>query len=113
SYPVQARGGGSSVGRAPGCGPGGRGIEYPPPPLESQRRKLGGGSIRRPMSSDQRVHEILLHADEVDAVALEHLGARADRAQGLALVDEAADLLAERLDRWQLDDGGVHSRVLD
>jgi hypothetical protein len=33
SYPVQARGGGSSVGRAPGCGPGGRGFESPPPPL--------------------------------------------------------------------------------
>ena len=27
------RGGGSSVGRAPGCGPGGRGFESPPPPL--------------------------------------------------------------------------------
>src|SRR5205085_7811741 len=26
------RGGGSSVGRAPGCGPGGRGFESPPPP---------------------------------------------------------------------------------
>src|SRR5438874_2712858 len=32
------RGGGSSVGRAPGCGPGGRGFESPPPP---HRRKSG------------------------------------------------------------------------
>jgi hypothetical protein len=31
-YDVPPRGGGSSVGRAPGCGPGGRGFESPPPP---------------------------------------------------------------------------------
>jgi hypothetical protein len=31
-YAVAARGGGSSVGRAPGCGPGGRGFESRPPP---------------------------------------------------------------------------------
>ena len=42
SYPVSARGGGSSVGRAPGCGPGGRGFESPPPPLA-----LLSGSRRR------------------------------------------------------------------
>ncbi len=37
------RGGGSSVGRAPGCGPGGRGFESPPPPLKvlSTRRFPG------------------------------------------------------------------------
>ena len=32
-YPVPPRGGGSSVGRAPGCGPGGRGFESRSPPL--------------------------------------------------------------------------------
>ena len=32
SYHAAQRGGGSSVGRAPGCGPGGRGFESPPPP---------------------------------------------------------------------------------
>src|SRR5687767_5950591 len=31
-YTADARGGGSSVGRAPGCGPGGRGFESRPPP---------------------------------------------------------------------------------
>ena len=36
-YPCFGRGGGSSVGRAPGCGPGGRGFESRPPPLESAR----------------------------------------------------------------------------
>src|SRR5687768_2479630 len=30
------RGGGSSVGRAPGCGPGGRGFKSRPPPLVRQ-----------------------------------------------------------------------------
>ena len=34
------RGGGSSVGRAPGCGPGGRGFESRPPPLALDRRTL-------------------------------------------------------------------------
>src|SRR4029079_6203819 len=32
-YPASPRGGGSSAGRAPGCGPGGRGFESRPPPL--------------------------------------------------------------------------------
>jgi hypothetical protein len=32
-YSEEARGGGSSVGRAPGCGPGGRGFESHPPPF--------------------------------------------------------------------------------
>ena len=36
-YPVEERGGGSSVGRAPGCGPGGRGFESHPPPSRSGR----------------------------------------------------------------------------
>ncbi len=31
--PCRGRGGGSSVGRAPGCGPGGRGFKSRPPPL--------------------------------------------------------------------------------
>src|SRR6266542_6460738 len=31
---LRVRGGGSSVGRAPGCGPGGRGFESHPPPSE-------------------------------------------------------------------------------
>ena len=34
---MAARGGGSSVGRAPGCGPGGRGFESRSPPLRVSR----------------------------------------------------------------------------
>ncbi len=34
------RGGGSSVGRAPGCGPGGRGFESRPPPLTARLNSL-------------------------------------------------------------------------
>src|SRR5262249_24352404 len=40
---LSGRGGGSSVGRAPGCGPGGRGVESSPPPsllaLLKERRR--------------------------------------------------------------------------
>ena len=35
-YPASSRGGGSSVGRAPGCGPGGRGFESRPPPCSAR-----------------------------------------------------------------------------
>src|SRR3954470_25033072 len=62
SYPVLARGGGSSVGRAPGCGPGGRGFESPPPPLASSVREGGEGRphlisasrLRGPRSASSR-----------------------------------------------------------
>ena len=57
---------------------------------------------------DQRLDELLLGSDELDAVALELLGACSDRAERLALVDEPADLFAERFDRGELDDGSVH-----
>src|SRR5512134_137253 len=43
------RGGGSSVGRAPGCGPGGRGFESRSPPLDSWRgRASAEEGILRP-----------------------------------------------------------------
>src|SRR5207244_1473668 len=37
------RGGGSSVGRAPGCGPGGRGFESRPPPHRTESISLSAG----------------------------------------------------------------------
>src|SRR6476469_7851713 len=40
-------GGGSSVGRAPGCGPGGRGFESRPPPMLVERRALPGPVAQR------------------------------------------------------------------
>ena len=43
-YPVLDRGGGSSVGRAPGCGPGGRGFESHPPPSRSPEHVDGQGA---------------------------------------------------------------------
>ena len=45
------------------------------------------------MASDQRGDERLLQPDELGAVALQLLSAGADGAQGLALVDDAANLL--------------------
>ena len=53
----------------------------------------------------------LLQADELGAVALQLLAAGADGTQGLALVDHATDLVAERLDGWEFDNGCVHDRV--
>jgi hypothetical protein len=111
SYPVCARGGGSSVGRAPGCGPGGRGFESPPPPLESS--DLGGASIRREVTLDQGVDELLLCSNQLDPVALELLGTRADRAHRLALVDQAPHFVAKGLDRWKLDDHCVYHDASD
>ena len=66
--------------------------------------RAGGGEV----APDQRLNELLLGSDELDAVALEFVGASSDRAERLALVDEPADLVAERLDRGELDDGCVH-----
>src|SRR6185503_19655336 len=43
-------GGGSSVGRAPGCGPGGRGFESRPPPSLMRQRGRGCGPVRVPRS---------------------------------------------------------------
>ena len=54
------------------------------------------------MASDQRGDERLLQPDELGAVALQLLAPGADGAQGLALVDDAADLFAERLDGGKL-----------
>ena len=54
------------------------------------------------MAPDQRGDELLLQPDELGAVALQLLAPGADGAQGLALVDDAADLVAERLDRGEL-----------
>ena len=45
-YPVRARGGGSSVGRAPGCDPGGRGFTSRPPPGSSAGRESPSGDSR-------------------------------------------------------------------
>src|SRR2546429_652138 len=101
------RGGGSSVGRAPGCGPGGRGFESPPPPLGFQGC-LRSGSVRGEVPADEGVHELLLRVDELDAVRLELLARGSDGAQSLALEDEPADLLAEGLDGRKLDYGCVH-----
>src|SRR6185436_15926736 len=43
------RGGGSSVGRAPGCGPGGRGFESRSPPLTRRRARVSAqAGILRP-----------------------------------------------------------------
>ena len=44
----RARGGGSSVGRAPGCGPGGRGFESRPPPSEQTRGPVAQRTERQP-----------------------------------------------------------------
>ena len=54
------------------------------------------------------MNERLLGADELDAVLLELLARGSDRAQGLPLEDEPADLLAEGLDGRKLDYGCVH-----
>src|SRR3989440_4687457 len=45
------RGGGSSVGRAPGCGPGGRGFESRPPPSPERARPSRFRLAARPHSS--------------------------------------------------------------
>ncbi len=66
-------------------------------------------SVSWEITADQCVDELLLGADELDAVSLELLDARTDRTQGLALIDEPANLLAEGLDRGEFDDGGVHA----
>jgi hypothetical protein len=67
-----------------------------------------GGAAGGEVAPDQGVDELLLGSDELDAVALELLGAGPDGAEGLALVDEPADLVAQRLDRRELDDCCVH-----
>src|SRR6266542_1924114 len=69
---------------------------------------LCGRSAGGEVAPDERVDELLLAADELGAVALKLLGGGADGAHGLALVDQAAHLLAEGLDRGKLDDDCVH-----
>ena len=59
--------------------------------------------------ANERVDELLLALDELDAVALEGLAVGAHGPHGLALVDEAANLLGERLDCWQLKNFRRHS----
>jgi hypothetical protein len=56
------------------------------------------------VAPDQCLDELLLGSDELDAVALELLGCDTDGAHRLPLVDEPADLVAQRLDRGELDD---------
>ena len=63
------------------------------------------------MPPDQRVHQVLLALDELEAVSLELLARCADSAHGLALVDETANPVAERLDAWKLDDCCAHDRL--
>jgi hypothetical protein len=79
-------------------------IARPAPRDLGALRGAGGGKV----APDQRLDELLLGSYQLDAVTLELVGAGADRAERLALVDEPADLLAERLDGWELDDGSVH-----
>jgi len=70
-----------------------------------------GRGVRGQVALDQGVHELLLQADELGSVALQLVAAGADGAQRLPLVDDAADLVAERLDGGgKFDDGGVHDR---
>ena len=59
-YPVRRRGGGSSVGRAPGCGPGGRGFESRSPPFCRSRlwASAGQGILRAAMRSPWGLHSV-------------------------------------------------------
>ena len=57
------------------------------------------------------MNERLLGADELESVLFEVLARGSDGAQGLALEDEPADLLAEGLDGRKLDYGCVHVHV--
>ena len=71
------RGGGSSVGRAPGCGPGGRGFESPPPPLTLKvlaSRRFPGPAW-----------------EELADVEYGDLGTPRDDVEALAVVAEAVD----------------------
>jgi len=72
---------------------------------------LRGGSVRREVPADQGVHQLLLGPHELDSVLLEGVARGSDRAQGLSLEDEPADLLAEGLDGRKLDDCCVHVHV--
>jgi hypothetical protein len=74
-----------------------------------QGRSLG--RARGNVAPDQRLDERLLEADELGAVALQLVARGTDGAQGLALVDDAANLVAERLDGGKFDDGCVHDRL--
>ena len=77
------------------------------------RRRLGRASVGGEVAPDQRVHELLLGANELDPVVLERVRARTDGAHGLALVDQASHLVAEGLDRGELDDDCVHHDASD
>ena len=93
------RGGGSSVGRAPGCGPGGRGFESPPPPLKvlatrrfpgsawDQLRDVEYGSLDE---SRDDVEALAVVAEQVDAATLDrfrNLKVVANYGAGYDLVD--------------------------
>src|SRR5438034_8685233 len=81
-------------------------------PPRSETAASLGGSVCRAVALDQREDELLLDAYELEAVAFELLVRRADRAQGLALVDEPADLLAEGFHVGDCGDSCVHCRGL-
>ena len=58
--------------------------------------------------ADAEAIQVLLPVDKLDAVALELLARRADRAHRLALVDEAANLLGEGFDGRKFDHSCAH-----
>src|SRR4051812_22492755 len=91
---LEGRGGGSSVGRAPGCGPGGRGFESRPPPsilvkvlasrplpgpawAELDDVEYLGGRLPEAVGSEPRqdVEALAVVGDRVDARALDLLPA--------------------------------------
>jgi hypothetical protein len=60
--------------------------------------ELGRVDLGGQVPPNERVDQLLLAPDELDAVALERLAVRPDGSHGLSLVDEASNLLGKRLD---------------
>jgi hypothetical protein len=110
-----ARGGGrDSNPRPPGPQPGALPTELPPPRasdrIARRARELGRAACGE-VAPDQCLDELLLGSDELDAVPLELLGGDTDGAHRLPLVHEPANLVAQRLDRGELDDRCVHDEA--
>src|SRR5207237_4071027 len=81
------RGGGSSVGRAPGCGPGGRGFESHPPPHTKLARVKVLASRRFPAPAWEELDDVeLLRGSPPEA-----LGGVRPGVEALAVVAERVD----------------------
>ena len=82
------------------------------PPVTDPTFDLGRDVLRHELGVQLRLLDLLDgDAYAVSELLLEVLARGSNRAQGLPLEDEPADLIAEGLDGRKLDDGCVHFHV--